>query len=349
MSKQRYYYVSGNTAQGLVNYLATNIKDIDQVIVLKHVSHTLKTAILQHLLKQFTDMNEEVDVFASPFGNEYIEGIMMKDQSLAIITDTVLTSEVNKIQEVELKDLFPVQHTETLHSTEIIGESREKAYEKLAKALKIHDDLETIYIREMDFRKANELSNQFIKNMLQNIPTLHRKSHIYQRLFGTNTDQGPVNHLPQLIDQIANRVYVKGRAGTGKSVFMKKIIKACENHGLDVEQYHCSFDSNSIDMVLVPDLDLCVFDSTAPHEFAPESKGDKIIDLYEETVTLGTDEKHAKEIAAITGKYKAVLKEGIEDLKLAKIEQDKVEEFYKNIDHMKVQMVTEQIFKNRMH
>src|SRR5699024_6248712 len=82
-------------------------------------------------------------------------------------------------------------------------------------------------------------------------------------------------------------------AGTGKSVFMKKVAEACMNHGLDIELYHCSFDPNSVDMVLVRDLDFCIFDSTAPHEKNPDRRDDVVIDLYEEAVAPGTDETYA--------------------------------------------------------
>ena len=155
---------------------------------------------------------------------------------------------------------------------------------------------------------------------------------IYHRLFGTNTDQGPVNILPQILSHVQNRVYIKGRAGTGKSVFLNKVIKACMDYGLDIEQYHCSFDPGSTDMVLVPELDLCVFDSTAPHEFSPDREGDIVIDLYKETVTPGTDEKYANEIQQITRKYKKILREGIDDLKEAQFWQNKREKPYVSID-----------------
>lgn len=349
MSKKRYYYVSGNTAQGFVNYLSTNIQSIDQVIVLKHVSHTLKTAVLQQLLNIFVDLNETVDVFCSPFGNEYIEGIMVRGQSLAIINDTLMTPDIKTFQEIELQDSFPVHHDGLEAVLEKADEYREKAYVKLAKALKKHDDLETIYIQEMDFSKADKITNQFIENLLQDIPKQHRTVGIYQRFFGTNTDQGPVNKVPQIIEQLSNRVYIKGRAGTGKSVFMKKVIKACKDYGFDMEQYHCSFDSNSIDMVLVPGLDLCVFDSTAPHEFSPERKGDIIIDLYEETVKSGTDEKYATEIKNITQKYKTILVEGINDLKVARFWQDKLELSYEDIDQMELKTVIERVLKDIKH
>lgn len=346
MSKQSYYYVTGNTSQGFVNYLSTNIENINQITILKHDSHTLKTAVLQQLQKKLSELNEPLEIICSPFGKSYLEGIVVRGLSLAILTDTVMTPTGKEYKEIELANFISVQHSYLENLTDRIEAYRKKSYEKFAKALIVHDDLEKIYIQEMNFDKANKLADLFIEEILQDTSRQNHNPHIFHRLFGTNTDEGPVNKLPQIIEQVQNRVYIKGRAGTGKSVFLNKVIKACMDYGFDVEQYHCSFDPGSTDMVLVPGLDLCVFDSTAPHEFSPDRHNDVVIDLYKETVTPGTDEKYAQEIQRITQKYKRILSEGISDLKKAKYWQDKQEEPYANIDSTRISFITEEVLNS---
>src|SRR5699024_20254 len=101
--------------------------------------------------------------------------------------------------------------------------------------------------------------------------------------------------------------YLKGGVVTGKSTIMKRIVVACMHYGLDLELYHCSFDPDSIDMVIIHDLNVSIFDSTDPHEFFPKYEEDEIIDMYEETVTPGTDETYQKEIKRITEQYKSYM------------------------------------------
>lgn len=48
----------------------------------------------------------------------------------------------------------------------------------------------------------------------------------------------------------------------------------------------------SLDMVLLRELDIVIFDSTAPHEYFPDRDNDEVVDMYEITVTPGTDEKY---------------------------------------------------------
>jgi hypothetical protein len=98
---------------------------------------------------------------------------------------------------------------------------------------------------------------------------------------------------------------------------MKKVMKAAEDHGFDIELYHCSFDPNSVDMVLIRELEFCIFDSTDPHEYFPNGPGEEEIDMYEKTVTPGTDEKYEKEITELNTTYKSYMKQGVVELKAA--------------------------------
>ncbi len=204
----------------------------------------------------------------------------------------------------------------------------QQAYDSFAEGLRIHDDLEAIYINQMDFERADEFAEDFITELLTDVPKKQREPRRFHRLFGTNTADGVVNVVPHLIENIKDVYYIKGRAGTGKSVFMKKIANACLDHGFDVEMYYCSFDPGSIDMVLVRELDFCIFDSTDPHEFFPQRDGEKVIDMYENFVAPGTDETYATEIDDVHKRYKSCMKKGVRFLKEAGEQWRKWEDDY---------------------
>lgn len=58
---------------------------------------------------------------------------------------------------------------------------------------------------------------------------------------------------------------IKGGPGCGKSSFMRKIGRAAEDAGLQVEYVLCSGDPDSIDGVYIPERKLGYVDGTAPH------------------------------------------------------------------------------------
>lgn len=66
---------------------------------------------------------------------------------------------------------------------------------------------------------------------------------------------------------------IKGGPGTGKSGFMRRIGRAAEKMGLDVEYVLCSGDPDSLDGVYVPALRQGWVDGTAPHVIEPRHFG----------------------------------------------------------------------------
>lgn len=66
---------------------------------------------------------------------------------------------------------------------------------------------------------------------------------------------------------------IKGGPGTGKSGFMRRIGRAAEQAGFDVEYVLCSGDSASLDGVYIPTLHRGWMDGTAPHSAEPNAFG----------------------------------------------------------------------------
>ena len=97
-------------------------------------------------------------------------------------------------------------------------------------------------------------------------------------------------------------------------------------------------------MVLIPQLNICFFDSTAPHEYFPSLETDEVIDTYEALITPGTDEANADRLAEIASLYKATIKKGTTALGEAKKLHDGLEEIYiKAMNFQIIEGIYEQI------
>lgn len=62
---------------------------------------------------------------------------------------------------------------------------------------------------------------------------------------------------------------IKGGPGTGKSSFMKSLVKKAEEKGIKAEIFPCSSDPDSLDAVIFPDKKTVILDGTAPHTLDP--------------------------------------------------------------------------------
>jgi hypothetical protein len=180
-----------------------------------------------------------------------------------------------------------------------IEASHEKAVEHFSKALRIHDEWEKIYIENMDFEAADAVTAETADRLLGR-HRMDKPSVIKHRFFGASTPSGALDYIEGLTGGLSKRNLLKGRPRTGKSTLLRKLAAESAERGLDAELYNCAFDSKSLDMILWPELDLCLFDSTAPHLYEP-SRVDRRGDRYvRRCVKPGTDETYASELSDIT-------------------------------------------------
>src|SRR5699024_8225577 len=95
---------------------------------------------------------------------------------------------------------------------------------------------------------------------------------------------------------------------------LKSIIQFCQKQEISHEIYYCSFDPSSVDMVIIRDYGICLFDSTAPHAYTPKSQKESIIDMYERTVDPQVETVCKEEIAWYLNKYQKEIQKAKEQL-----------------------------------
>ena len=295
-----------------VSFYQSNLGTLAHVVRVSGYSHAALADILDPLIQKAKSEAIPVQILHNCL-DDTLQGVILPEQSAGVYGFNIYDSEeINIAAASDPQSLFSV-----------------KKYMDMARiwyqsAKSIHDQQEKIYIHHMDFEKADRLAEETTERLWGGRRSGHRE-HRTDRFFGASTVKGSVNYIPDIIRDIPTRFYIKGRPGTGKSTFLKKIVRDALSRGFDTEVYHCSFDPDSLDMVAVRELGLCLFDSTAPHEYFPTLAGEETIDLYKQCVTPGTDEKYAGELNELETVYKEKLAVGSEYLRKAKEAYDRFE------------------------
>ncbi len=102
-----------------------------------------------------------------------------------------------------------------------------------------------------------------------------------------------------------DKIFVlKGGPGTGKSTLMKKITKTFGKDEVNIENFYCSSDINSLDGVIVEKCEkrVAILDGTAPHE-----RDATVVGSIDEIVNLGENldciwlEKYSDKILELSG------------------------------------------------
>ncbi len=348
-----HYYAGGNTAKGFYDLFPSNLAGLQRIYILKGGPGTGKSHMMKKIAKVWGEKGYNLELIHCASDHQSLDGVIIRELKFGIVDGMephVIEPQAPGALEEYVNLGVAWDSTQLIkHRDDILRLQRDKkaafqaAYKSFASGLAIHDDLEKIYINEMDFQKADELINRLIKQLFLQ-PKKSGEGIVRRRFLGATTPKGPNDFLPNITEGLSRRYFLKGRAGTGKSTALKKIAQTAKEYGFDLEIYHCGFDPESLDMVVVRELGWAVFDSTGPHEYFPEKDGDNIIDLYKHTVTPGTDEKYAPKIKEITKRYKTELKEGIGQLAHASKLHNQLEKIYiQAIDFHIVDRIYEQI------
>lgn len=97
-----------------------------------------------------------------------------------------------------------------------------------------------------------------------------------------NSGSGFVGFFDEIFSPCSYRYVIKGGPGTGKSTLMRKLGAKAEEMGYTVEYFLCSSDPESLDGLIIKDLDIAVMDGTAPHTCDPDLPG-----VNSEIINLG--------------------------------------------------------------
>jgi Cdc6-like AAA superfamily ATPase len=347
------YYAGGNTAQGFYSLYDSVLEGLNRLFILKGGPGTGKSSLMKEIGEEMVSKGLDIEYLHCASDNNSIDGMIIPAFKIGIVDGTAphviepkapgVIEEYVNLGEAWDSQKLATKKNEILDLNEAITAKFKSAYETFAAALKAHDDIEDIYISNMDFDEANKLTNELIA-LFYGEDTLSKTPKVKHRFLGAATPNGAVDFVQNLTSDIEKRYFIKGRAGSGKSTMLKKIAKAGEEKGFDVEVYHCGFDPNSLDMVIIREKGIAIFDSTAPHEYFPDRDSDEIIDVYERCITPGTDEKFAEEIQVATKPYKDKMKEAISYLAEAKALRDKLESHYIDaMDFTKVDEIKQKI------
>ena len=97
---------------------------------------------------------------------------------------------------------------------------------------------------------------------------------------GANSPAGFYSLYSELIQpEQAQAVYIlKGGPGCGKSTLMRRVGARMEQAGLETEYILCSGDPDSLDALLLPQLQAAIVDGTAPHVVEPKYPG--VVERY---------------------------------------------------------------------
>lgn len=332
-----HYFLDSHTGKGYAEFFNEEIESLDYIYVLKSVPGNGQSTLIKNIVSYFKGKGEALDVIHQAFAADELDGLILKDWNIGIFEGTaphVLEPQlpfvngeyVNLNQAVRASDLAYFSD-DIRRLKEKCDESYQQFSRALAETFSLHEDLEAFYSGELDIEGANQLATDTIAAIFGD-SQLTKQADFKDRFFESSSESNQLDFVEELTKHCATRYFITGRPGSGKSVFMKKIVEASRKRGYDVERYHCGFDPDSLDMIILPELGVAAFDSTPPHDRKPSREGDATIDTAA-LLKTNPDEDHKQEIADVQASSQKTGDEASEGFRLAKQAYQEMADLYR--------------------
>ncbi|PWA10675.1 hypothetical protein DCC39_10935 [Pueribacillus theae] len=331
------YFAGGNTSVGFYSLFSSNLNDLKRLFILKGGPGTGKSFLIKTIGKEWVNRGYDIEYMYCSSDKESVDGVIIQKLKTGIVDGTnphvieprfpgVIDDYVNLGVAWDAEKLRKNKE-DIIDHTEQVSAAFKSAYEAFGDALIFHNERKKRLSPYIDRKKMEVLVNELIATFFKEKKE-SAKPHIKHRFHGANTPTGTVDFISELTSDVGNRYLLKGRPGVGKSTLLKSLASAAENRGFDTEIYHCEFEPERVDLLVVKELDLAIFDSTPPHEYAPERKNDKVIDLESEVLVSDVSEKDSFKIQIAEEQFAAKMKEGLGALAHAKALRDTLEGYY---------------------
>ena len=142
---------------------------------------------------------------------------------------------------------------------------------------------------------------------------------------------------------------MRGAPGSGKSTLIAKAAQEAVKKGFSIELFHCAFDPNSADMVVIPYLRTAVLDGSPPHLIEPRRPGDRVIDLMEFADKAVLEQQQA-ELAEKQQQFEDAVQAAVGEIAEAKRLHDQLETFYiEAMDFDELDAVRERMINKVLH
>ncbi len=355
--KIRNYFPGGNTYKGFYSFYNYVPFKSEKVYIIKGGPGTGKSSFMKKIGQEAREQNYNIELHWCSSDNESIDGVVIPELKTALIDGTaphiVDPENPGAVEEIinfgnywnENYLLYQKENIMILNAK--IKNNYEKIYRYLYIAKKIHDIWESEYQNTFDKNTANKISEELINEIFP--PILSISPGLQRHLFASAlTPEGPVNFLDNITSNCDKRYIIKGKPGTGKSTMTKKIANYAFEHGFEILYLHCSFDPESIDSIIIKELNIAIIDGTPPHVINPENKNDKLIDMLS---CVDTEKLDIKEIEYNKKIYENIINKSINLLKETKTKHDILEKYYINAMNFqqletKRKEISDKIFNN---
>lgn len=339
MAIMRHLYPGGNTRYGFYSfYNHLVLPRVKRKIVLKGGPGVGKSTFMKTIGEYFSQQGFDIEYHWCSSDNDSLDGLVIGDHHVCLldgtaphVVDPVYPGAVDEI--VNLGEFWQRKNIQA-HRDSIIKLTAEisrffnLAYMRLQGSGIAYDEWKSYYREGRDEeairRNIQALAPDFLNGEKSSDEKLR---HLFA---GAITPGGLMTKAESLMNAASSIYSINGNPGSGIQDLFQYVLGIIELAGIYAEIYHNPFDPADIDLILLPESNKVLLDSSANLLNYAEKISNKYKRKLDFDQLLNTDKMapRAKEIAEAEDHYAAGIRDAVNFIKTAKRLHDELEQYY---------------------
>jgi hypothetical protein len=340
MAKIRHLFPGANSCYGFYSFYDYMVPaDVKSKVILKGGPGVGKSTFMKKIGADLAAQQMEVEYHWCSSDNNSLDGVVGGQRQICVVDGTAphvvdprfpgAVDRIINLGEYWDAEMIKGQRENIQKLTESIGLCFQRAYNRLAESQLAVTEWKS-YIKEAgDYAAVNRNIAALADEFLQSCPkTQASPRHLFA---GAISPEGIVSKAESLLDSDFSVLAVKGSPGGGCKELLQHVFNNLELTGVYAEIYHCPFDPQKIDMIIIPENKSALVDFSAgliDYETAwPARKFKRFLD-FDQFLNKSLLDAYAKAIFESRTRFETGVRAAIGLIKMAKDYHDELESYY---------------------
>jgi hypothetical protein len=341
--KIRKMFPGGNTTKGYYFLFEYMIQPaVNRVYIIKGGPGTGKSSLMNFISREMTGRGYEVEHHHCATDPDSLDGLVIPDLGVALLDGTAphafdpknpgIAEEIVNLAEYWDDTVIIPYKAEIMEISKRGNMHFQTAYSLLKQSKMAYDQWQWYVEEAIDPAKYNRISRLLVERMLEGItPNYDTAPQARHLLASAITPGGIVDFRQALIERDMKVFSVRGESKTLVKQLIRRAANAAEEMGLYTEQYHCPYEPDKLDMLIIPAVRTVVTNSSQPYHLDPEGLEEKpsveTVDL-DICIKKGLLEQYEEEKTDALIRSRNLLEKGIEYLAKARAAHSEREKYY---------------------
>jgi len=340
----RRVFPGGNTSCGFYSFYDYILpqEEAQRIFIIKGGPGVGKSTFMKRIADKMVDMGYDVEYEQCSSDNDSLDGILIPSIKVALFDGTAphivdpknpgAVDEIINLGEYWNESRIAMARSEVLSVNKRTGKYFKTAYSLLKEAKVAYDEWKG-YVEECkNMAEYNKILTMFLKNVFEGAPSNYDSAPKNRHLFASAiTPGGFKNYIDTLIKPGMKVYALEGEPGTGVKEIIGRAAQTAFEMGMFTEQFHCPFEPEKLDMVIIHDIDTVIINTSRPFHYDIACMDNLNL---KETINLNQCVKedalsqYKPELEGAKARFYSLIDKAVEYLSKAKALHDTMEKYY---------------------